>query len=43
MKPSNCSGADAIVEECSVFCFLDGELAPSLMLPRRVSFVKKYK
>ena len=26
MKPSNCSGADAIVVDCSVFCFLLGEL-----------------
>jgi hypothetical protein len=25
MKPSNCSGADAIVVDCSVFCFLVGE------------------
>jgi hypothetical protein len=29
-KPSNCSGADAIVVDCSVFCFLVVE--PSLVM-----------
>jgi hypothetical protein len=33
MYPSNCSGADAILDDCSVFSFFDGEpLGASLML-----------
>ena len=34
MKPWNCSGADAILVDCSVFCFLVGE--PSLVMLDRM-------